>query len=167
MFKVGDKVVYPMHGAGAIQAIEEKEIMGSIQTYYVIIFEMNQLQMMIPVKKVAGLGMRFVSESSAMEDMMPIFQQKDIDRSLTFKQRFKENSDKMKTGKLEDGAEVIRDLTMIKKEKALNSNEKVMLRDARNFLISELQLSKGITGPEAADFLNSQIKQQSEKTFPA
>ncbi|MCP3760884.1 transcription factor YdeB [Domibacillus sp. A3M-37] len=157
LFEIGDKIVYPMHGAGVINAIEEKEILGKTQQYFIMAFPVKKLQLMIPIAKMDKSGMRLVLNMTAIEKVMDMFQQGEIDRSLTYKQRYKINTDKMKTGMTRDGAEVIRDLMMVKKEKALNSNEKTMLRDAMQFLVSELKLSNSMTEPQAADLLNDRL----------
>lgn len=157
LFEIGDNIVYPMHGAGVIQAIEEKEMMGTKQNYYILKFPVKKLQVMIPVKKVNDLGMRLVMDTVAIEKVMNIFQEDELDRSLSYKQRYKLNSDKMKTGMTQDGIEVIRDLTLVNKEKTLNSNEKIMLREAKQFLISELELSNGLTEHQAMDLLDDRM----------
>nr|WP_255821865.1 CarD family transcriptional regulator [Domibacillus sp. PGB-M46] len=157
MFEIGDKIVYPMHGAGVIEAIEEKEILGKTQQYFIMAFPLRKLQVMIPITKVSDYGMRLVLNMAAIEQVMDMFGQGEIDRSITHKQRFKINTDKMKTGMTKDGAEVIRDLVMIQKEKPLNSNEKLMLRDAMQFLVSELELSNSMTQPQAKDLLQDRL----------
>ncbi|OES46577.1 CarD family transcriptional regulator [Domibacillus iocasae] len=157
LFEIGDKIVYPMHGAGVIKAIEEKEIQGKTQQYFIMVFPVRKLQLMLPIAKMDDSGMRLVLNMTAIEKVMDMFRQGEIDRSLTYKQRYKINTDKMKTGKTQDGAEVIRDLMLVKKEKALNSNEKMMLREAMQFLISELELSNSMTEMQAADLLNDRL----------
>ena len=157
LFEVGDKIVYPMHGAGVIKAIEEKEILGKKQQYFIMAFPVKNLQLMLPIAKMDDSGMRPVLSMAAIEKIMDMFQQGEIDRSLTYKQRHRINTDKMKTGITRDGAEVIRDLMLVKKEKALNSNEKTMLREAMQFLISELEISNSMTELQAADLLNDRL----------
>lgn len=157
MFEIGDKIVYPMHGAGVIKAIEEKEIYGKTQQYFIITFPLKKLQLMIPIVKMDGSGVRLVLNMTAIAKVMDMFEGGEIDRSITYKQRYKINTDKMKTGMTKDGAEVIRDLIMIQQEKTLNSNEKTMLRDAMQFLISELELSNSITEPQAAHLLQERL----------
>lgn len=145
LFQVGDKIVYPMHGAGIIQAIEEKEILGKKQQYYIIKMSISNMQVMIPTTKMLNSNIRPVMDIIALKDIMYIFQHGETDQSQIWKQRFKVNSEKIKTGKLQEGAEVVRDLMRIKEEKALNESEKKMLVDAQRFLLSELELINGIT----------------------
>lgn len=145
LFQIGDKIVYPMHGAGIIKAIEEKEISGKKQQYYVIKMSISNMQVMIPTSKIVSSNIRPVTDILALKHIIHIFQHGESDRLLPWKQRYKVNRDKIKTGEIQEGAEVVRDLMRMKKEKALNESEKKMLDNAYEFLISELRLIKGIT----------------------
>lgn len=152
LFQIGDNIVYPMHGAGIIKAIEEKEISGKKQQYYVMEMLISNMQVMIPTGKILSSGIRPVTDIIALKHIIHIFQHGESDRLLPWKQRFKVNTDKMKTGKIQEGAEVVRDLIRMKKEKALNTSEKKMLDNAHEFLISELELIKGITENQIKSF---------------
>ncbi|NEU31718.1 transcription factor YdeB [bacterium LRH843] len=152
LFQIGDNIVYPMHGAGIIKAIEEKEISGEKQQYYVIKMLISNMQVMIPMGKILSSSIRPVTDIIALKHIIQIFQHGESDRLLLWKQRYKVNTDKIKTGKIQEGAEVVRDLMRMKKEKALNTSEKKMLDDAHEFLISELRLIKGITENQIKSF---------------
>ncbi|OXS77536.1 CarD family transcriptional regulator [Domibacillus enclensis] len=158
LFEVGDKVVYPMHGAGVIKAIEEKELFGKKQSFLIMAFPVKNIQVMIPISKIDHSGMRLVLEQSAMEQVIYTVQRGDMDQSLDYKQRFKQNTEKMKTGETSAGAEVIRDLMIVKQVKPLNSNEKTMLREAMQFLISEIEMSNSLTEQQASDLFNEHFK---------
>ncbi|BAB07654.1 transcriptional regulator [Halalkalibacterium halodurans C-125] len=145
MFQIGDHVVYPMHGAGIIKAIEEKEIAGERKQYFVIKMSINNMDVMIPADKISSTNIRPVTDLTALKQIIHIFQHGESEQLLPWKERYKMNADKMKTGHIQEGAEVVRDLMRIKKEKALNPSEKKMLDDAREFLNSELGLIEGIT----------------------
>jgi CarD family transcriptional regulator len=157
LFKIGDNIVYPMHGAGVIEAIEDKEVLGEIQQYYVIKMPINNMQVMIPMKKILHSRIRSVVDKLVLENVLDVFHHGVSDRSLTWKERYKSNMEKMKTGEIQEGAEVVRDLMRINKEKALNTSEKQMLDNARRIFISELGLIKGITELQATDLLNAKI----------
>ncbi|WP_409305626.1 CarD family transcriptional regulator [Peribacillus sp. SCS-155] len=157
LFQIGDKIIYPMHGAGVIEGIEEKEIQGQTQKYYVIKMLMNNMQVLIPIKNVTNLRIRSVENKISMENVLDIVNQGESDRSLSWKQRYQINSDKMRTGKLQEGAEVVRDLTRIQSEKTLNSSEKQMLQNAKKILVGELGLIRGITEVQASDLLKTII----------
>ncbi|KXY80198.1 transcription factor YdeB [Bacillus wiedmannii] len=152
LFQIGDNIVYPMHGAGIIKAIEEKEIAGEKQQYYVIKMSDSNMEVMIPAGRILSSNIRPVTDITAIAHILDIFQHGESDRLLTWKQRYKLNTDKIKTGKIQEGAEVVRDLLRMQKEKALNASEKKMLDNAHEFLISELGLIEGITESQIKSF---------------
>lgn len=152
LFQIGDNIVYPMQGAGIIKAIEEKEIAGKKQQYYVIKMSASNMEIMIPEGEILSSNIRPVTDITALIHIIDIFQHGESDRLLTWKQRYKLNTDKIKTGKMQEGAEVVRDLMRIQKEKALNASEKKMLDNAHEFLISELGLIEGITENQIKSF---------------
>ncbi len=152
LFQIGDNIVYPMHGAGIIKAIEEKEIAGEKQQYYVIKMSGSNMEVMIPAGRILSSNIRPVTDITAIAHILNIFQHGESDRLLTWKQRYKLNTDKIKTGKIQEGAEVVRDLLRMQKEKALNASEKKMLDNAHEFLISELGLIEGITESQIKSF---------------
>lgn len=152
LFQIGDNIVYPMHGAGIIKAIEEKEIAGEKQQYYVIKMSGSNMEVMIPAGRILSSNIRPVTDITAIAHILDIFQHGESDRLLTWKQRYKLNTDKIKTGKIQEGAEVVRDLLRMQKEKALNASEKKMLDNAHEFLISELGLIEGITESQIKSF---------------
>lgn len=152
LFQIGDNIVYPMHGAGIIKAIEEKEISGEKRQYYVIKMSASNMEVMIPMGKILSSNIRPVTDIKALTNIIDIFQHGESDRLLTWKQRYKLNTDKIKTGKIQEGAEVVRDLLRMQKEKALNASEKKMLDNAHEFLISELGLIEGITENQIKSF---------------
>ncbi len=132
LFQIGDNIVYPMHGVGIINSLEEKEISGEKQQYYVIRMLISNMQVMIPKGKILSSSIRPVTDIIALKHIMHIFQHGESDRLLPWKQRFKVNTDKVKTGKIQEGAEVVRDLMRMKKEKALNTSEKKNARKRKS-----------------------------------
>lgn len=154
MFQIGDYIVYPMQGAGIIEAIEEKEVLGEKRQYYIIKMRISKMQVMIPIGKEKVSRIRIVSDKHTLENVLDIFQHGETNTNLSMKERFKINTEKMKTGNMVDGAEVVRDLLRINKKKPLNSSEKQMLESARKIFIGELGLIEGITESQAADLLN-------------
>ena len=153
MFEIGDHIVYPMQGAGVIESIIEKEIQGDVQQYFVIRLLIKKMEVMIPVSRMEQSKIRLVVNSKTLEDVLQIFHNGQSDFSLPYKERFKMNTEKMRTGSIMEGAEVVRDLMRIDKEKSLNSSEKQMLGNAKKILISELELIKGITEIQATELL--------------
>lgn len=145
LFQIGENIIYPMYGPGIIQAVERKEFLGETQQYYVITMLMSKTQIMIPADKILTSKIRRVTDITELKSILDVFQQKASHPILPWKQRYKINTDKIKTGKMKECAEVVRDLMQIKEEKALNTSEKAMLAHAHKFLISELGLIEGIT----------------------
>ncbi|KOS26556.1 transcription factor YdeB [Bacillus anthracis] len=154
LFQIGDNIVYPMHGAGVIEAIEEKEILGAIRQYCVIRMSVSKdMEVMLPDGSIIEFRYSFCCRyQGTLVDILVVFQHGESDRLLSWKQRYKVNIDKIKTGKLQDGAEVVRDLLRLHKERAFNASEKQMLDNAHEFLISELGLIEGITENQIKSF---------------
>lgn len=153
MFQIGDKIFYPIHGAGIIEAIEEKEYLGEKHLYCVLNMLLRELQIMVPVEKMSALGVRQVVDLDIMEDVLAVFNDGEPDLTVNAAQRYKINMDKMKRGDIYEGSEVIRDLLLISKKKVLGTGDKMMLDNAKQMLISELELVKGIATKQASDLL--------------
>ncbi|MEH6945135.1 CarD family transcriptional regulator [Bacillus sp. JJ722] len=145
LFQIGDSIVYPLHGAGVIEAIEKKEVLGEYRQYFVIKLSINNLQVMIPIENIAKLGLRPVIDCEKLEDALENYLGGVTDQSIPVKERLKINTDKIKTGKITDCIDVVRDLRRIEEEKSLNSSEKQLLNKAAAILMSELVLIDGIT----------------------
>lgn len=159
LFDIGDKIVYPMQGAGVIQGIEEKVFQGKKQQYYIIKMLTNNMEIMIPSWRISNANIRLISDDSTLKNVLFNLNARELEpnESLNSKQRYQANMDKIKTGSLKDGAEVVYDLTQLNKEKALNTSESQMLMNARKFLVDEIILIKKITEDEANDLLDSII----------
>lgn len=140
-----------------IEGIEEKEILGEKQKYYVIRIPISNMEVMIPMKKMIQSRIRLIADMLTLENVLLIFQYGESDNSLSWKQRYTQNMEKMKRGEIQEGAEVVRDLIRRNKVRALNTSEKQMLDNAQKILISELSLIKGITENQAIDLLNTKV----------
>ncbi|MFC7440217.1 CarD family transcriptional regulator [Laceyella putida] len=157
LFRVGDKVVYPMHGAGIIEAVEEKEILGVKQPYYVLNITTGNMQVMIPVTKAAELGIRSIVDLMELDDILNNSSKTNLDPSIQWNQRHRVFMDKMRTGNIQDGVDVIRELAFRSQTKTLSRGEKTVLDQARQIFISELVLVKGITEDQAVDLLEQMV----------
>lgn len=157
MFNIGDKVVYPMQGAGIIESIQEKEMLGEKQKYYIIKILISKMEIMIPFNRIQNSNLRPINDEATLESTLQFFSNEATDSQeiIPAKQRYQMNMDKIKSGSLKQGAEVIRDLTRMNNIKTLNSSEKQMLMNAKRFLISEMILIKGFTEEQADDLLNA------------
>lgn len=155
MFQIGDKIFYPMHGAGIIEAIEEKEILGNRQKYYVINITLKNIKVMIPVDKTEQLIIREVVEPEILENVLYLMRTREIDPSThSYQQRQRTNVEKIKSGDIYEEARVICELTSLSKTKKLGMGDKIMLNNARQMLISELMLVKGIPEETAEKILD-------------
>ena len=141
MFKIGDKIVYPMHGAGVIESIEEKEILGEKRLYYVLRMPIGDLRVMVPICNVNDIGLRKVIDQELVREVLSVLRQKDSQISISWNRRYRINLEKIKSGNIYELAEVVRNLTYRDKKKGLSTGEKKMLDNARQILISELVLA--------------------------
>ncbi len=142
MFKVGDKVVYPKHGAGRIIGVEEKEVLGEKQKYYIIQLPIGEMTAMLPMNKAETLGIRRVINEDEVREVIDILSGGRSSMAKNWNRRYRDNLEKIKTGDIYEVTKVVRNLTLREMEKGLSTGEKKMLSDARQILISELVLAK-------------------------
>ncbi|MGZ0052805.1 CarD family transcriptional regulator [Brevibacillus gelatini] len=142
MFQVGDKIFYPMHGAGVIEALEEKEFLGEKQLYYVLHMLQKELNIMVPVEKMSALGIRTVVGADILDEVLAVMRTERPDSTLNAQQRYKKNAEKMKSGDIFEQAEVIRDLWRISQGRVLGTSDKLMLDNAQQLMASEMALVK-------------------------
>lgn len=145
MYNIGDKVVYPMYGAGVIEAIEEREVAGEIKKYYVMKMPMGDMKVMIPMTNADRIGIRNVIDSKEAENVIKTFRELDTDCDLSWNKRYRENMLKIKSGNIYEVARVVKMLMTRDKGKGLSTGEKKMLSNAKQILFSELVLAKSIT----------------------
>lgn len=155
MFQIGDKVVYPMHGAGVIESIEEKEFLGEMQRYYIIKITSNNLKIMIPTNKISKSDLRLINDESTLKNVLLTLNDGETnkDEMAPAKERNLIFTEKIKSGSLRKNAEVVRDLMFINDIKPLNTTEKQLLDKAKKLLVSEIALIKDITNTQADDLL--------------
>ena len=144
MFNVGDKIVYPMHGAGTIDSIEEKDILGEKQSYYILKMPSN-VKVMIPTAKAEEVGVRNIIDKQSAEKVFKVLSQDETEMEKNWNKRYRDNMDKMKSGDIYEVADVVRNLSFKQKEKGLSTGEKKMLNNAKQILVSELVLAEHAT----------------------
>lgn len=142
MFGIGDKVVYPMHGAGVIEAIEEREVLGEIRQYYVMHIPVGNMKVFIPMDNVDNLGIRQVISRSEVPEVMKILENESKLPMLAWNRRYRANMDRIKSGDVFSVAEVVRSLSQREREKGLSTGEKKMYDNACQILVSELVLAE-------------------------
>lgn len=151
MYSVGDRVVYPMYGAGVIEGVEDRDIDGKIITYYVLKIPVNNLKIMVSTEKAEKCGLRSIVSP---EDVMHIVEEADIiEMSDNWNQRYKDNMDRLKTGDLFKVMQVFKTLFVREKKKSLSNIEKKLMGTARQIILSEIILSKDIDKHGAEELL--------------
>jgi CarD family transcriptional regulator len=137
-FQVGDKVIYPNHGLGIVERIEEKTILGTTCGFFHLRIVSNDTTVLVPVSNVEGVGLRKAISDEEVERLFTLLGDGRIDNHQNWKGRFKDNSDKMRTGSIYDMADVLKSLTFLSKSKSLSFREKRMLDRARALIVSEV-----------------------------
>ena len=140
MFNVGDKVVYPLHGAGIIEAIEDKNILGRQEAYYIIKMP-GEVKVMVPTAKAKEIGVRDIIDKNTASNVFKVLTTDSTEMSMNWNKRYRDNMDKMKSGDAYQIADVVRNLSFKQKEKGLSTGEKKMLLNAKQILVSELTLA--------------------------
>ena len=140
MFNIGDKVVYPRHGAGVIDGIEEKEVLGEKCKYYVIRIALGDMRVMVPIDKMEAHGIRDITSKNKIDDIYNILSGETSCMYKNWSKRYRENQTRIRKGDIFEISEIVKNLTVIDREKKLSTGEKRMLESARQLLISELML---------------------------
>jgi CarD family transcriptional regulator len=156
MFEIGDKAVYPGHGVGVIERIENKEISGSSKSFYVMKILENEMTIMIPTDHANMVGLREIIPEVQIPKVIEILKEKDVSAyNQTWNRRYREYMEKINTGSIFEIAEVLRDLYSLKGEKELSFGERKILDTAKNLLVSELAIAKQTQETEVAQELRT------------
>lgn len=137
-FQVGDKVIYPNHGLGVIERIEEKTILGTTCGFYSLRIAANETMVLVPVNNAEDVGLRRAIDDAEVTRLFRLLGDGKIDNQQNWKGRFKDNSERMRTGSIYDVAEVLKSLTYLSRSKSLSFREKRMLDRARFLVVSEV-----------------------------
>ena len=156
MFNVGDKIVYPMHGAGIIEKIEERAILDEKQTYYIIKMP-GEVKVMVPTAKAEEIGVRNIIDKDTAGKVINVLEQDSTEMSLKWNKRYRKKKKKMKSGDVFEVADIVRNLTFKQKDKGLSTTEKKMLLNARQILVSELVLAGDKQKEEVEELVNDKI----------
>ncbi len=158
MFKVGDKVVYPMHGAGIIESIEEKKILGKSQRYYILKLPTKNMKVMLPTDNIEKLGLRDVVSESTVPEVLSKLSGEQSEMSSNWNKRYRNNMEKVKSGDILDVAEVVRDLEIMDRERGLSTGERKMLSNTKQILVSELALVQDKDKSEIESLIEATIE---------
>ena len=153
MFEVGDKVVYPHHGAGTVVKKEKREILGQTREYLTIQILHNDMTVNVPVENAEQVGLRTVIDEDLVNTVVKALTAGESEMPKNWNRRFKHNRDKMKTGDIFELAEVVKNLSLRDHEKGLSTGEKQMFVKAKKILASELMYAKAVDEEEAAEWL--------------
>ena len=156
-FDVGDKVVYPHHGAAVIEKREQKEVFGETREYLVLKLAYGDLTLMVPCDNTDEVGLREVINDEEVEEVFAVLRKKEARMPTNWSRRYKNHVEKLKSGDIYQVAEVVRNLSIRDKDKGLSAGEKRMLTRARQILVSELTFAIGVSEEEAEQKLNDAL----------
>jgi CarD family transcriptional regulator len=157
LYKVGDKVVYPHHGAGTVIKREKREVLGEKREYLTIKILHNDMTVNVPAENCELVGLRKVIDEEAVKKVVKYLTSGGTEMPKNWNRRFKHNRDKMKTGDIYELAEVVRNLALRDGEKGLSTGEKQMYVKAKKILASELMYAKNMSEDEALEWLEETL----------
>ncbi|MEE9416990.1 MAG: CarD family transcriptional regulator [Acidimicrobiales bacterium] len=150
-FKVGDRVVYPHHGAAIVEKKEKRKAFGEEQEYLVLRMAHGEMVLAVPVDKAEEVGMRWPISTEDVEDLFDVLLKRDVREPANWSRRFKNHQEKLKSGDVYQVAEVVRNLALRDAEKGLSAGEKSLFTKARSVLVSELSFALDVPEEDALD----------------
>jgi len=167
VFKVGDKVLYPMHGAGVISEVEQHEVLGQLKDYYILLMPIGNIKIMIPVGSINELGIRYIIPKEEMDNVLQSFSEREFIENTNWSKRYRENIIKLKNGSIYDAVDIYKVLAKRDSEKGLSTGEKKMFTNTRQIIFSELILACNMKLSEVEELINdaisNYIKEENEK----
>jgi CarD family transcriptional regulator len=157
-FQIGDKVIYPNHGLGVVEKVEEKTILGTTAGFFHLRIISNETTVLVPVSNVDNVGLRRAITDEEVERLFHLLSDGKIDNHQNWKGRFKDNSDKMRTGSIYDMADVLKSLTFLAKSKSLSFREKRMLDRAKALIVSEISEVMRLTAASVEERVNEALE---------
>ena len=156
-FHIGDKVVYPNHGVGIIEQISSRTIGATVEKFYLLKIKASSLKVMVPFHNVNSVGLRRVVKNGEIQKIIDFLTDGECLSNGDWKDRFKENSDRMRTGSLLEVAGVLKSLIALHQAKPLSFREKKMLERARYLLVSELAMARNCEESKVEELLSSAL----------
>src|SRR5215471_3303528 len=157
VFHIGDKVVYPNHGVGIIEQISSRTMGETVEKFYLLKIAASSLKVMVPFHNVASVGLRRVVRNGEVQKIVDYLSSGECSNAADWKDRYKENSDRMRTGSLLDVAAVLKSLLILNQTKSLSFREKKMLERARYLLVSEIAISRNCQELEIEQILSKAL----------
>lgn len=153
-YNIGDKIVYPVHGAGVIESIENREIMGEMKEYYIMRMPIGDMKVMIPVANAKEIGLRDIIDTKEADKLLKKFKECSTEMDSNWNKRSRENTAKIKSGDIYEVAQVVKSLMFRDKTRGLSTGERKMLNSAKQIMVSELVMAKATTQSEIENIIN-------------
>lgn len=154
-FHIGDKVVYPNHGVGVIEQISSRSVGATIEKFYLLNIKASSLKVMVPCHNAGSVGLRRVVKNGEIQKVLDALSVNENGSNGDWKDRFKENSERMRTGSLLEVAGVLKNLIALHQAKPLSFREKKMLERARYLLVSELAMARNCEESKVEEILTA------------
>ena len=162
MFEIGDKIVYPMHGAGVIVEKTLKTILGVEKEYYILSIPVGEIKISVPIDKINDMGIRTIVDESEIDSILSTLKLEDVEINSNWNARYRENLEKLRLGELQGIAEVFRDLYTLDLDRGLSMAEKKLLHSSKKMLISELSVVEGKKVAEVEKNLENLFKNENK-----
>ena len=162
MFEIGDKIVYPMHGAGVIVEKTLKTILGVEKEYYILSIPVGEIKISVPIDKINDMGIRTIVDESEIDSILSTLKLEDVEINSNWNARYRENLEKLRLGELKGIAEVFRDLYTLDLDRGLSMAEKKLLHSSKKMLISELSVVEGKKVAEVEKNLEHLFKKENK-----
>ncbi|SBW04560.1 CarD-like protein [uncultured Eubacteriales bacterium] len=157
MFKVGDKIAHPMHGAGIVDSVVQKKVNGVVREYYILKLPANGMLVMIPTENSEEIGVRPVVEKDEADAVIQAIPGIEVDMTQNWNRRYRENMLRLKSGDLLEVAKVVKGLMLREVDRGLSTGERKMLHSAKQILISEIVLSQSSSYEEVEERINGAL----------
>lgn len=157
-YKIGAKVVHPMHGAGIIEAIEEREIMNVKQNYYILRIPIGNMKVMVPMETASEIGLRDVIDDREADRVLEEFRTSPTDMDPNWNKRYRDNMQRTRSGNIYEVVHVVKNLMFRDKTRGLSTGERKMLSNAKQILVSELVVAKSQSQRDIEAIMNDMIE---------
>lgn len=157
MFREGDKIVHPMHGAGVVESIVQKKVNGVTRDYYVLKLPLRSMVVMIPTSNSVEIGVRPIIDSVQADDILTQLPAIEVEFDHNWNRRYRDNMERIKSGNLMEVARVIKGLMLRDGERGLSTGERKMLHSAKEILISEIVLAQSVSYEDVEERINSAL----------
>ena len=158
-YSIGEKIVYPMHGAGIISGIEQQEFLGEVKRYYLLQLSYGSMGIMVPVDNAEELGIRDIIDPSAIGAVLEYLKKPCHASNTNWNKRHRENLDKLRSGYIFEAAEVYKSLYIREFDKILSTGEKKLFNNAKQILYSELMLSAGYDAEQVDKMVRQAVEE--------